>query len=240
VTRLTSGNYEVYPQPKLIRLLQPLGRQSLEIPVIDPSVRKTEARKIPESGNRTAPAAERKIRHLRTVWGWLAAGCGVVLLGTGYWAFGHRWFGPGSNGAHPLEILPETPPAGTPASELSSAGGPDSEILPAADPRENASEAGATETATALEIGGDRKGVLPEDHTGEVYHIITGVFSTRENAERFVRENRFEPEKTTIIPTVNGQFMVSVGRYADKTSADTANSRWQQSQPQAWVSKRRR
>lgn len=78
------------------------------------------------------------------------------------------------------------------------------------------------------------------DNTSEVYHLIAGVFSTRENAERFLTQFDFDPAQTTLIPTTGERFMVSIGKYTSKREADRAMSVWQAKIPGAWVSKRKK
>lgn len=72
----------------------------------------------------------------------------------------------------------------------------------------------------------------------EVYHLVGGVFSTRENAERYISQKGFTGAE--IITMANGRFMVSVARFADKKEADREMRNLHRRYPEIWVSKRSR
>ena len=74
----------------------------------------------------------------------------------------------------------------------------------------------------------------------ESYHVIAGVYSTQQNAERFIRESGLNASQVEIIEMYwSGKYMVSVGGFATKSDADRELERWKDRFPEAWVMKRR-
>lgn len=237
LTRQPDGEYRAEPSEALARRLNPMEQQKIQLPVVPPvKAAKTspEKKSAPEKKKATtAPSPARPAKRRKT--GWIALPAALLLLGGGgYYAYTQGWLDGifPSPKPSPAPHEPVRPTVETPA------------VLPdtlPADSVQTAPEPIAPEVITPEPtLLSTPAGTLPDGHTGPVYHVIAGVFSTQDNAERCIRQNGFDPARATIIPTANGKFMVSTARFADKASADAEMARLQKTVPQAWVSKRRK
>ena len=227
--RQPDGSYWAEPARELDRLLNPSEQKTFRLPVVAPSKeksKKTSAKKSPASPVAGKTDSRGKRRAM-----WLAVGGAVlsVLIYAGYFAWTRGAFDPKISVPAPVSQPFEPPRQEQPVAAVEEPG-----TFPA---DSAAAEVPAVVEPAVSAVPGT--GILPENHTGDVYHIIAGVFSTRENAERFVRDSGFEAARTTIISTAGGRFMVSVGRFPDKLSADAEVGRLHDLFPEAWVSKRR-
>jgi len=206
-----------------ILLRQPDGSYRVETaPELDRWLNPIEAASIPLPSPKPGAGPTRKNRRSNRA-AWLAAAGAllVILLYGVYYFYGHEFFGRrqpatvSTQAQQPVTVAPtDTLPV------------PDDPTTASPQTASTAAPQAASATATPVP-------------RGEAYHLIAGVYSTRANAERCIREEGLEATTTTIIPTAIGQFMVSAGRYATKPEADAALRVLKQQIPGAWISKRK-
>ena len=205
------GSFAVKVSKALEDLLNPIGQKHMDLPVLLPATESEHAKKTPEKKRR------RK--------GWIVVLLVLILLGgAGYYACMRgrlEKFCPVSN----TSISPGQPTV-RPEQPVVEAPAPLPDTLPA--------------DSVRVESPPQVPDSVPDEPSGDIYHVVAGVFSTRQNAERCIRENGFAEGHATIVLTQNGKFMVSVGQYTDKSEADREVARLQTAIPQAWVSTRRR
>jgi len=218
--RQPDGSYWAEPSRELDNLLNPIQPQKIQLPVLSSGKGK---KNRPVS----ASSEQKKKSQQKSRAAWLAAGGAVlaVLIYWGYYAYTRGFFNPGipepavsSVVSDPLPDLQQAAPA-----------------IP--DTLQQSDNLGIVREDSLLS---QENPVLPEAYTGEVYHVIAGVFSTKENAERYIGQIAFDESRITLIPTSNGRFMVSVGKYTDKEAADREMARLRKDFPQVWVSKRKK
>ncbi len=73
--------------------------------------------------------------------------------------------------------------------------------------------------------------------TGGPYHLIINVFSTRENADRFIRESGAKAAQYTVIEMPKGRFGVSCGGFDTEQQAESARQELSSTSPGAWIYK---
>ena len=227
LTQQPDGSFSVVPFHELERLLNPIESEHIQLPVL-PQARegvKPAASQRASSAKKNPAPVQREKAGKKSGKAWIVALPVILLLGgAGYYIYTQGWLAPSQ------QSLPAPEPVRLPV-EIPVA-------LPDAIPADSvAQDPEIVSPEIPIATG---NGVLPAAHTGDVYHVIAGVFSTQANAERYVRENNFGPDRTTIIPTSNGRFMVSMGKYATKEEADAEMKRLSRQIPEAWVSQRRK
>jgi outer membrane biosynthesis protein TonB len=242
--RQRDGSYRTVVSASLNRRLNPLGINTIRLPEQPPVPKKKEAKKTPvekkakkktkkektkkEKSPRTSPSRRRAV--------WLAVAGSVVVVGslvlydacTGDLLQSPRrqdkteTAAPVSEPRATEQTVPETIETTPETVETAP--------TPSVTPADSIPEAVIPVPTTTAPVA--------ESPSGAVYHLIAGVFSNRENAERYVRENVAGSDRAEIIPTTGDRFMVSVGRYTEKSEADRAMAERQATYPQVWVSKR--
>ena len=217
------GSFWAEPAKELDFLLNPIEPEKIRIPVLPSS--KTQPKAAASSAGKPA-RPKKKTNPGRRATGLAIGGVVLAVLVYGsYYAYTRGFFTQDSSRPipvheqfRPAETVPPTVLRDTLSADTLPAVPSPAETIPPVQPPEAS--------------GGSQ--------SGDVYHVIAGVFSNRENAERYVRENNFEPSRVTLIPTTGDRFMVSVGRYAEKSEADREMERLRSSIPQVWVSKRKK
>lgn len=69
---------------------------------------------------------------------------------------------------------------------------------------------------------------------GTKYHIVMGVYSTHENAEKYIRQNSPSPLQFTIVP-MGSKFIVSGFCSGDQNEANAQKAKISQDNPGVWV-----
>lgn len=212
--RQPDGSYWVEVSQELDRLLNPIDVKAIRLPEQQPVKAKKERAKKKEKKERSrASRLARRAAWLASLGALLA-----ILVYGGYFGYTRGWF----DRQEPARQTP-APLAEPPHSEEVNL------VLPDTMPENPVSqEADSVAPSEASPV------------TGEVYHLIAGVYSNRANAERYVRESVSDPAAAELIATTGGRFMVSVGRYRTKEEADRMLNELQAQYPQLWVSKRKR
>lgn len=199
----------VTPSPELDALLNPLGEEKIHM----------------------TPAAapvyvqEREKRSTAGIGWWILLG---LLLGLLVWLFLYRH----QNGTFPAPVerilhrevvlppvaVPETP-APVPAVV------PDSVIV-------------KNDTIPAVEPVGQPvvEAVKPAEPV-RAWRVVVGVYSTRQNAQRAIRESGLDASRTTIVSTSGGYYRVGYGQFDNKEAADRESARMQGRFPGAWVAR---
>jgi hypothetical protein len=156
-------------------------------------------------------------RRRRNLW-WLWLLLLAVLATTGWYGYTRGWFTlPIDRSPAPVPEQPEPAPEPTIAADTVP-------LMPALSTLPADSTAQAEPTA--------------EPVRETAYHLVGGVYSTRENAQRFIRQDVPTSLRPTIIPMSNGKFLVSLAHYPDKPTADREADRLRPDFPGIWVSKR--
>jgi hypothetical protein len=212
--RQPDGSFRVETAPELDRWLNPIEPASVPLPPPQPRVK---------TARKTAGKPGRKSRLARRAARLAAAGAfGAVAV----YAFIYLYTNDVFDRAPVQTPTPVAAPKPVPVPEVA---------VPAQDSVETTMPEPVVSTAEqpAVQVS------PPTAGSDAVYHLIAGVFSNRENAERCVREGGFEASQTTLIPTTGGRFMVSVGRYETMEAADAALQPLKERLPDAWISKRK-
>lgn len=227
LTHQPDDSFSVAPSQELNRLLNPIEQTHIQLPVLPPV--KESGKAVPKKlgSQKKTPASVKSEKSEKNKGGKIGLIVLPVILllgGGGYYVYTQGWLTGSEQPSSALEPVrqPVEVPVALPDTLLADSVRLDPEVLTPEIPAPSSA------------------GILPAGHTGDVYHVIAGVFSTQANAERYVQENNFASNRTTIIPTSNGRFMVSVGKYATKEEADVEMKRLFPQIPQAWVSQRRK
>ncbi|MDR2885333.1 MAG: SPOR domain-containing protein, partial [Rikenellaceae bacterium] len=79
---------------------------------------------------------------------------------------------------------------------------------------------------------------------GPLYHVVFGVFSTPENADKFIREFKAKDTQTAVSFTVvkmgNGKLVVSGFASADEKQADAKRKQYAAQYPGLWIYKQKK
>jgi outer membrane biosynthesis protein TonB len=247
--RQRDGSYRTVVSAALNRRLNPLGINTIRLPEQPPVPKKKEAQKASkktpaekktkektkkektkkEKSPRTSPSRRRAV--------WLAVAGSVVVVGglVLYDAYTGGllqsfWRQNKTETVAPV-LEPQTTEQTVPETIETAPVTVETAPVPSATPADSVPEAVIPAPATTAPA--------TENPSGAVYHLIAGVFSNRENAERYVRENVAGSDRAEIIPTTGDRFMVSVGRYTEKSEADRAMAERKTTYPDIWVSKRK-
>lgn len=223
LTKSKDGVYTVQPDEALEQLLNPIGRSTLEIPYSNeykkgsgiPTAKKTVA------STRQQPKEKRTGSKKRTGLVVILIVTLLLILGGGglhYYMFMQKTSETPSAPLQKEEHIPVPPPAVV------------TDTIPG--------DTAVVSTPAQQEPAIEQPAASAQSQQGPVYHVISGVFSSRENAERHIAEDGLDKSKVEIIPTANGKFMVSAGKFSDKDAADREMERLQEKCPGAWVSKR--
>ena len=178
-----------------------------------------------EMKNITLPVmqSERKPKKRGTAWRWIVGVLLLLLAGTGYCGYTRGWFDP------LIERIMSRPAAVPTMPAPISPAGPVPQIEPAGDP-----------AVDSIPHTGPKEESAVEPVSEPAYYLIAGVFSTRENAERYIREEGFNRSRTVAVirPTAGGRFQVSIGEYDTKEEVDRAMSEWRGRSPGIWAAKK--
>ena len=71
-----------------------------------------------------------------------------------------------------------------------------------------------------------------------LYYVIAGVFTTEDNARRYISQNKEISSSWEIIPNRQGKFMVSAGKFSDNQEATREMVRLNDRLPGVWIYKR--
>ena len=218
----TGKAHTVNPSAELARLLNPASTpETLHLQPLEgaqPTATAEPASPI-QPGKEAAPkSAERKAPSRISMLAAVAAG--ILVIGGMYLLFHHFGGFTGRSRQAPATatVQPVAPKATTSAVDKT--------------PPVPTTQAEAVSPAS-----GTKPKAETEDSTAPrtVYRIISGVFSTRENAERHIRENGLVPAECEILPTPGGKFMVSIRKYTDRREANRTMMRMNENYPGVWI-----
>lgn len=165
--------------------------------------------------------SERKRKKSKGAVGWIVGVLLLLLAGAGYYGYTRGWFDPLIERITSRSTAVPTPapiPIAEPTPRIEPVGEPLIDSLP---------RTGSVDDPVPQAVPADA-----------AYHLIAGVFSTRENAERYIREEGFDAAKTVVRLTSGGRFQVSIGAYPAKEQADSAMYALRTKYPGVWVAEK--
>ncbi len=225
------GNYTVIPSNDLNNLLNPFEQWVYPLPQVRDPEKIPEIKPVIVLPERPKPSRNRTSGR---PW-WIVIGLTVgLLVAVGYVYYRHAGKSPLSG----IETTPVSPITVVEPIHRTERAEPPvypmDELPPVS--VDSMGELPVIETDTAKTPAVDF--ARGEEHSSVAYHVIGGVFSNRENALRYIDQNKFGPQEPLILPTSAGRFMVSIARFADKKDADRTVRELSRNYPELWVQKR--